>query len=430
MPLHMPEQPDRDDAQLDGFPFTPQEHLQAARDPLELVLSQFIERQRAGENPSIESYARRYPQLAGSIRELFPMVAAMEHWKGRKEAGILQQRLSYGFRIQRIGRHYRVIRELARGGMGVVFEAEHEQTGVRAAVKLLPGRFAHVSRFRRRFEQEAQTASALDHPNIVRVLEFGEWDGLCYYVMPFVEGVGLDWIIERLRSEFGIVYADEVAALRARQTGDPFKRAAVKDRRPRSLRRDSWKQFAGIGLQVADALRYAHAQATIHRDIKPGNLLLDKNGRVWVTDFGLARLIDHDKHEEADDLAGTLRYMAPERFFGQCDERCDIYGLGMSLYELVTLEPAVGHTDRGEVVRAVTTTDPLLPCTINPRIPPDLEAIIVKAIARKPEDRYQSAGQMMGDLLRFINDQPVDAPRPGHWRRFRNAYQHRRVART
>jgi len=164
-------------------------------------------------------------------------------------------------------------------------------------------------------------------------------------------------------------------------------------------------------------------------------LLLDKNGRLWVTDFGLAHLLSSapseevagsgqaeatagpPAHAQADDLAGTLRYMAPERLCGHLDARCDIYALGMTLYELATLRPAFEEPDRARLIQRITTTPPPAPRTVNPAVPGDFEAIILKAIAASPDARYQTASEMLRDLLHFMNGRPVLARKRGigHW---------------
>src|SRR5262249_25524184 len=158
---------------------------------------------------------------------------------------------------------------------------------------------------------------------------------------------------------------------------------------------------AAIGVQVAEALQYAHAQGVLHRDIKPSNLLVDTNDSVWVADFGLAKVADAEDLTRSGGLVGTLRYMAPERFRGLSDARSDLYSLGLTLYELITLRPAFEAADHDSLIRKVSQEEPPRLRTAAPSIPRDLETVVEKAIAREPERRYQSAGAMAEDLRRF-----------------------------
>src|SRR5262249_9402242 len=149
-----------------------------------------------------------------------------------------------------------------------------------------------------------------------------------------------------------------------------------------------WQSVARVGMQVADALAHAASQGVLHRDIKPSNLLLDEQGNVWVTDFGLAKADDGDNLTHTGDIVGTLRYMAPERFNGQGALRSDAYSLGLTLYELLTLRPAFDEADRNQMVKEVMHGEPAPPRKVNPSVPRDLETVVLKAIARDPAHRY------------------------------------------
>jgi WD40 repeat protein/Flp pilus assembly protein TadD len=176
--------------------------------------------------------------------------------------------------------------------------------------------------------------------------------------------------------------------------------------------RHYWQSVARMGIQVAGALEYANSQGIVHRDIKPSNLLLDTQGTVWVTDFGLAKATtDGENLTHTGDIVGTLRYMAPERFQGQADARGDIYSLGLTLYELLTFRPAFELSDRQSLICQILADDPPSPRMINAGIPRDLETIVLKAIDREPARRYQTAGMMAEDLKRFLDDKPVRARR-------------------
>jgi hypothetical protein len=175
-----------------------------------------------------------------------------------------------------------------------------------------------------------------------------------------------------------------------------------------------WHSVARIGIQVADALGYAASQGVLHRDIKPSNLLLDTRGTVWVTDFGLAKAdTDRDDVTHTGDIVGTLRYMAPERFEGKADVRSDLYALGLTLYELLTLRPAFDGSDRNRLITRVLHEQPPRPRKLDPAIPRDLETIVLKATARDPAQRYQTPGELADDLQRFLEDRPIRARRLG-----------------
>jgi WD40 repeat protein/predicted Ser/Thr protein kinase len=275
---------------------------------------------------------------------------------------------------------FRIVREIARGGMGVVYEAYQGSLGRHVALKLLPER-GNLARFRR----EARAAGRLHHTNIVPVFGVGEQDGRHFYIMQYIDGRGLDaWPGRKSRGEAAIDY----------------------------------REAARIGVQAAEALAYAHEHGVVHRDIKPSNLLLDAAGTVWITDFGLAKdATDDVTLTHTGDLLGTLRYMAPERFGGLGDARTDIYGLGITLYELACGKPAYDEADRAVLLNRLMNHDPPRPRQLDPAIPQDLETIVLKAMARDPSQRYATAAEMTEDLRRFLDDRPIRARRAALWER-------------
>ena len=392
------------------------------RDELEVLADEFIERRRLGQCPSVSQYAAEHPALAEEIRELFPTIAAMERLKAQPGGRAGAPASLAGVRLERLG-DFRIVRELGRGGMGIVFEAEQESLGRRVAIKVLPRQSLLEAKQLRRFTREARIAASLHHTNIVPVFGVGEQDGFHYYVMQYIRGAGLDRIIARLAqagppddgSDAALlpVEADsaqaEVEILVRRLAAAPDAAAAG----PPSGRLGGryWTYAARIGLQVASALQYAHEQGTLHRDVKPANLLLDARGVVWVSDFGLAKAIQSEDVTQTGQITGTLRYMAPEQFRGQTDARSDIYSLGLTLYELLTLRPAYDETDRSRLVRRITEGQVEPPRKLDGRIPRDLETIVLKAIDREPDRRYQSAGDLATDLRCFLEDRPIQARR-------------------
>ena len=305
---------------------------------------------------------------------------------------------------------YKIIREIGRGGMGVVYEAVQESLGRRVALKVLPpaGRQAdrrHATRDR--FEHEARAAAMLHHTNIVPVFETGEDHGRAFYAMQLIRGPSLDRVIADLTTcgDHNNGQDQPSSALHADLSGPAGARGAGGLRR-----RVFYLAAAQIGRQAADALAFAHGRGVVHRDIKPSNLLLDPEGVAWITDFGLAK-VDDQSLTQTGDFLGTLRYMSPERFAGMCDARADVYALGHTLYELILQKPAFASSDRLELVRQIHHTPPPRPRTVDPGVPRDLENILLKAIAKDPAQRYPSARAFEQDLERFIQGEPVRAKR-------------------
>jgi tetratricopeptide (TPR) repeat protein/tRNA A-37 threonylcarbamoyl transferase component Bud32 len=285
---------------------------------------------------------------------------------------------------------YTIIREIGRGGMGVVYEADDERLSRRVALKILSGPALYDASQIRRFELEARAAARLHHTNIVPVFGVGQQDGHPFYVMQYIEGAGLDAVPAELR--------------RLRQ-------AAAKATRPEHDAVNDFKKVARIGLQVAEAMDHANRMGVLHRDIKPSNLLLDTKGNVWVADFGLAKTTDAGDVTQTGQLVGTLRYMAPERFQGQCDARSDVYSLGLTLYELVALRPAFEESDRYKLIEQIRREEPARLKKLAPKVPHDLETIIHKAIALDPARRYATAGALADDLRRLLDGRPILARR-------------------
>ncbi len=275
---------------------------------------------------------------------------------------------------------YEIRREIGRGGMGVVYEAYQQSLGRHVALKFLPNR-GDLARFRR----EARAAGRLHHTNIVPVFGIGDHHGRHFYAMQYISGRGLDAVLEeRVRHRNGNASPSPVPP--------------------------DFREVARIGAQVAEALAYANAQGVTHRDIKPSNLLLDERGTVWIADFGLAKdTADAATLTATGDVLGTLRYLAPERLSGRADARADIYGLGASLYELICSQPAFANADRAVLLHQLLHREPPRPRSIEPRVPRDLETIVLKAMARDPDQRYATAAALADDCRRFLEDRPIRA---------------------
>jgi WD40 repeat protein/serine/threonine protein kinase/tetratricopeptide (TPR) repeat protein len=456
-----------------------------SRSALVLELAEeFLARYRRGDRPTLQEYIASHPKLAGEIRAVFPAMAMMEQIALGDESRAGEKAASRVAPGEQLG-DYRIVREIGRGGMGVVYEAEQVSLGRRVALKLLLPQMLREARHRHRFEREAKAAARLHHTNIVPVFGVGEHDETPYYVMQFIPGPGLDAVLDELKrmqagqGESAFDTASALKALRrevsaadvarslklgrfdAGRSGDEFETLHRDDESGRldaptrietetapsptatpgggrlsdrsstssssvsllgsdhgpdgwatgAKRLTYWQGVARIGVQVADALEYAHGQGILHRDIKPSNLLLDTRGTVWVTDFGLAKASDQQDLTHTGDLLGTLRFMSPEAFEGKFDVLGDVYALGLTLYELLALRPAFGGTDRGRLVRQVTEGQADRLRRLNPEIPRDLETIVHKAMAREPGQRYPTAAALADDLRRFIEGRPIWARR-------------------
>ncbi|MBI5367575.1 MAG: protein kinase [Planctomycetes bacterium] len=273
---------------------------------------------------------------------------------------------------------FRILRELGRGGMGAVYEAEQTTLRRRVAVKVLPASLAATPSGRERFRREAEAVARLDHPGIIKVFAIGEEQGTPYFAMELIDGRNLDDVLRHEKIS--------------------FERAAT-------LVRDA-----------ALALSYAHGHGVIHRDVKPANLMVTPAARVLVSDFGLARVEGSAALTVAGATFGTPSYMAPEQAAGrtdQVDHRTDVYGLGATLYELTTGKRPFDGPSAEVVIHCVQSADPTAPRRINPRIPVDLETICLRALEKEPGRRYAEAADLAEDLTRFIHGEPIQAKRIG-----------------
>ena len=343
---------------------------------LENILDKYLEELAAGGEPDQEKIIRDHPDLADALRGVFKTLDFVEATSRTLRADKLEKGTCLG--------EYRIIREIARGGMGVVYEAVQTSLGRRVALKVLPAGTLLSATSAERFSREAATAGKLHHSNIVPVYGVGETDGISYYTMQFIEGQSLSQHIKDMRKHESAVD------------------------------KEYFKRVARWGLQVADALEYAHRQGIIHRDVKPSNLLLDALDNVWVTDFGLARTNAMASITVTGDVVGTARYMAPEQARGgreQVDARADIYSLGASLYEMLSLAPAVEGESREEVLNNICFVNPKPLRQLNRHLPKDLETIVSKCMWKIPSDRYATAGAVAEDLRRFIAGESILARR-------------------
>lgn len=275
---------------------------------------------------------------------------------------------------------YRILDALGRGGMAQVYRGYHPQLDRYVAIKVLRSDLVEQDEFLARFRREAHSVSGLRHPNIVQVFDFDVQDEQHYMVMELLEG---DTLRSRLNEH------------RIRGERMPL---------PEILR---------ILMEVLNGLGYAHKEGIIHRDIKPANIMLTKRGQAVLTDFGIAQIVGSTQYTVSGALMGTLNYMAPEQGFkGTCDERSDIYSMGIVFYEMLT-----GYTpfdaDTPLAILMKHLNDPLpLPSQVDPTLPRELEHIVLKALAKDPQDRYQSADEMVAAIAQTLDKKLADAPRP------------------
>jgi tetratricopeptide (TPR) repeat protein len=396
---------------------------------LAIVVEDLTARLQMGEAVDVEACCRSHPVHASRLRELIPALQIL---------ATLGDGMDHGRLLGEPLGDFRLLREVGRGGMGVVYEAEQISLGRRVALKVLPFAATLDPKHLQRFRNEAQAAACLHHPNIVPVYGVGCVRGVHYYAMQFIEGQSLARVIEELRdspNSAGVARPASTTATtgpatvssRGIQPGTPFSQSSVRE--PAHFR-----AVAQLGIQAAEALQHAHEFGVVHRDIKPANLLLDARGILWVTDFGLAQAPCDVRLTLTGDLVGTLRYMSPEQASGRhgvIDHRADIYSLGATLYELLTLQPAITGHNREDLLRQAAASEYQRPRQLNRAIPSELEIIVLKAMAREPLDRYATAQALADDLRRWLDGRPIWARRPSLNRRIRCwVRQHRLLVST
>ena len=280
---------------------------------------------------------------------------------------------------------YELLEQIGRGGQGVVFRARQKSLNRTVALKIIGlGQWATKAHLKR-FRLEAEAAARLEHPGIVPIHEVGELDGSCYFSMKFVEGGQLD---------------------------------AIPKREPMPIR-----QAVELIAKVARTVHYAHEHGILHRDIKPGNILLDAKGEPHLTDFGLARLVESESSvTQTLDVFGTPSYMAPEQAVGnnaQVTGATDVYGLGAVLYQLLTGQPPFAGGTTYETIKLLLDTEPRQPRLLNPKIDRDLSTICLKCLEKDPKRRYSSALALAEDLGRWLKHEPIVARHTGVFTRGR-----------
>jgi WD40 repeat protein/serine/threonine protein kinase len=394
------------------------------------ALEEYAAALRDGRQPSRAEFQSRFPEIADALSECLEGLEFIQEAAPRlhESAAEPPAGISVSEDIQPHGSlgDFRILREIGRGGMGIVYEAEQISLDRRVALKILPFAAALDAKQLQRFKNEAQAAAHLHHQNIVPVYFVGCERGVHFYAMQFIEGQTLAAVIRELRQSAG----KDNGGSRSEDCGSKGEDecATIQDRGPRDDTKPGgsvssilypsssfFRTVAQLGVQAAEALEHAHQLGVIHRDIKPANLLVDAGGQLWITDFGLAHCQSQPGLTMSGDVVGTLRYMSPEQALAKripVDPRTDVYSLGVTLYELLTLEPAYNGRNREEVLRQIAFEEPCLPSRWNKAVPAELETIVLKAMAKSAEERYATAQELADDLERYLKDEPIRARRP------------------
>jgi serine/threonine protein kinase/tetratricopeptide (TPR) repeat protein len=382
---------------------------------LEELLEEFAGRLEAGEALDVAAFAAAHPEHAEQLRRVLPTMLVLADLGRSASAGGSASPSSGTDPEPTTGvlGDFRILRQVGRGGMGVVYEAEQISLGRRVALKVLPFAATMDPRHLQRFHNEARAAASLHHPNIVPVHAVGEERGVHYYAMQFIAGQTLAAFIEQQRDS-GTASQPTVAQVTPPAADTAAVAAAPTELAPRD--RAYFRRAAEWGIQAAEALEHAHQLGVVHRDIKPANLMIDGRGQLWVADFGLARTAAESGLTMSGDLVGTLRYMSPEQALAKrvvIDHRTDVYSLGATVYELLTLRPAFEGADRQELLRQIAFEEPRPLRRLNRAVPAELEIIVQKATEKNPAERYATAQDMADDLRSWLADRPILARRPG-----------------
>jgi hypothetical protein len=331
--------------------------------PLEDIQDEILDRLHGGEPIDREAILARHPEHADALKRFFQLISVIETPAEPRPA-----------EPSRLG-EFEILRELGRGGMGVVYEARQVSLNRRVALKVLPPSMRQDRRLLARFQREAEAAARLRHPNIVPVYSIGESAGAPFFAMELVEGRSLADVIKARKA------GDDAGLPKA---GPEYRRWAVT-----------------TIARIADALDYAHGRGILHRDVKPGNILLEADGTPRLTDFGLALDLQASELTQTGEMFGSPLYMSPEQAFRSeqpVDARTDIYSLAVTLYELLMLRMPYHGTTHAELMSALSSGAIVPPRRADPGCPEPLERVLVQALRSDPHDRYPTAGAFAVDL--------------------------------
>lgn len=402
-------------------------------------------RREKGERIDLQEYRDRFPDEVQSIVQLESMLKQTHHSdltiSSDNQAQVSLEPAwdaeQYPLRLD----GYELQERIGRGGMGVVYRGIDTRLGTTVAIKILPVHTAEISQSAQaRFQIEAKAAAQLDHPNVVRVYAIGVDKGMHYFVMQFIDGKDLASYIAAFKdlsqsesSKRRDLARGSTARVRSaitkRDSSDSYDLNRFTRDGVFSVNHEFLCAFARLGIEVANALGHAHQLGIVHRDIKPSNLLIDGRGRAYVADFGLARIQGEAELTKLGDVVGTWRYMSPEQAYAKrlvVDHRSDLFSLGATLYELLTLRHAFDGKTRTDILRQIAFEDPIPPRRIDASVPEDIEIIVLKCLAKNPDERYQTADEVANDLQAWLSDEPIKARRPSLQQRTRKwARKHR-----
>ncbi|MBI1851532.1 MAG: tetratricopeptide repeat protein [Planctomycetes bacterium] len=386
-----------------------------------LALELYRDRREKGEAESESAFLRANQPLSDLLEPMLHDRFDTDADEPAAESGIENARRVEG---RTLG-EFQIVREIGRGGMGVVYEAVQPSLRRTVAIKVLPAHLTLRDNTIQRFHREALTAAKFRHPGIVEIYTVGADDGTHFFAMEFVPGASLDRVITRLKIEpFESLDGESVAvAVRdlARQPSDPNSRVGERAT-TQSDGAVTWKgsyveTVVRLAAAVAEALDHAHRAGVIHRDVKPSNILLRTDGTPILTDFGLAREEGLPSMTLTGDFVGTPYYVSPQQVVSRSvkvDHRTDVFSLGVTLYELLTLRrPFEGHNSQ-QIFEKILTREPVDPQKLNPRLASDLATIVLKALEKDPDRRYATAAAFAADLRAFLDYRPIQARRvPG-----------------
>ncbi|MEZ6048665.1 MAG: serine/threonine-protein kinase [Planctomycetaceae bacterium] len=402
------------------------------------AVKKYMELIEQGKAPSLDEFLLKYREIAEQLRPALEGLALL-HQANSIPVGHSHKESEAFSSSKPIG-DFQIVREIGRGGMGIVYEAIQLSLGRHVALKVLPFASGLDEVRLQRFRNEAHAAAGLHHTNIVPVFAVGVDRGVHYYAMQLIDGKTLSDIIDEMRHANSLshlashqpiassVQTHSESSVNLAHTGDTSRgeHSTVLHSNSASRRR-YYESAVRMIHQAALALEHAHRYGVVHRDIKPANLLLDSTGKIWVTDFGLAQVQELDSGlTRTGDPIGTLRYMSPEQASGKkatIDHRTDIYSLGVTLYELLTLHPAIVGDGYRELINHVAEKEPVSPRSLDPNLPAELDVIIRKAISKNPAERYQDGQSFADDLECWLEDKPIQARPPtlveslSKWRR-------------
>jgi tetratricopeptide (TPR) repeat protein/tRNA A-37 threonylcarbamoyl transferase component Bud32 len=370
------------------------------REHLAKILDEYLQGLERGQPIAPEELFVRHPEVADRLRGYLSGLALFHNAVTNGSPPHSASLVSRGPELRGELGDFRLVGEIGRGGMGVVYEAEQVSLGRRVAIKVLPFSATIDEKQIMRFKNEAQAAAQIAHPHIVPVFAIGQEHGIHYFAMQLIGGQSLSGLLAQQRDE-----ADA-----GRQTADALHGTV----RPTDTR-GHVKAIARIGAQVAEALHAAHEIGVVHRDVKPSNLLIDEKGKVWVTDFGVARCKTSSSLTKTGHLLGTMPYMSPEQALGEAalvDHRTDIYSLGVTLYELATLRHPFEGVPDAALAFEFGRSSLRPPRYWNSAIPVDFENIVLKAMAEARDERYATARELAEDLGRFLEGRSILARRP------------------